>query len=63
MAVLGGSSAKPDLLACARDGPPGALGFRWLTALLLPEVDDLLEQVIEMRVEGLDLRRIARTQM
>ena len=43
----------------AADGPPGALGNRRFTALLLPEIDYLRQQLVDMWIDGLDLRGIA----
>jgi hypothetical protein len=41
------------------DGPPGAFGRRRLMTLLLPERDYLRQQLVDMRIDGLDLRGVA----
>jgi hypothetical protein len=40
-------------------GPPGALGPRRFTALLLYEIDDLRQQLADMGIDGLYLRDVA----
>jgi hypothetical protein len=41
------------------DGPSGALGRRPFTALLFHEFDDLHQRLVEMGIDGLDLRVVA----
>ena len=65
--ALGVSSGhiRPDLDLCldhadrlgvrAADGPPGALALRRFSALVLPELDDLGQQFVDMWIDGLDL--------
>jgi len=42
----------------APDGASGALGLRRLPPLLLPELDDLLEQRVDVRIDLLDIRAV-----
>jgi hypothetical protein len=43
----------------AADGPPAALGFRRFAGLLLPEFDDLRQQLVDVWIDGLDLIAVA----
>jgi hypothetical protein len=43
----------------AADGLPAALSFRRLAGLLLPEFDDLRQQLVDIWIDGLDLIALA----
>src|SRR5262245_20860331 len=54
---------RSDHAVCLRvraaDGSPATLDHRRIADLPFPEVDDLFQEPIEIRIDGLDLRRIA----